>query len=302
MPNFLEKKARGADVVVLQLDSDKEGENICFEVIDCIQPSLNPNVKRRISSTLQRFFSFSRKFFGQNSVRSPTKTFAKPSTISAIRTKINRCRSTLDKNSTCESVVPSPVFKRVISRASTAIWTAAAFPTGRVKRRRSASALIVTTKSNRFSRNRTGCWSLKYVLSSRLEIDWRCSEVDQTQQRPDTPLALGSRTNVRQRDRLFLSQHDQIDQQDSVKFRGWTKTKRRVRRVFFFSVVSTKSEKKHKARPNALNTVELLKVASAGLGMSPHHAMQIAERLYTSGYISYPRTETTQYADNADLK
>ncbi len=80
-----------------------------------------------------------------------------------------------------------------------------------------------------------------------------------------------------------------------------------------------KTEKKHKGRPNALNTVDLLKVASAGLGknhrwisfscyfflklgMSPHHAMQIAERLYTSGYISYPRTETTQYADNADLK
>jgi DNA topoisomerase-3 len=83
-------------------------------------------------------------------------------------------------------------------------------------------------------------------------------------------------------------------------------------------VISIKTEKKHKGRPNALNTVELLKVASAGLGknadpfywniigfllgMSPHHAMQIAERLYTSGYVSYPRTETTQYADNADLK
>lgn len=67
-------------------------------------------------------------------------------------------------------------------------------------------------------------------------------------------------------------------------------------------VVSTKSEKKHKGRPNALNTVELLKVASAGLGISPHHAMQVAERLYTSGFISYPRTETTQYAENADLK
>lgn len=31
------------------------------------------------------------------------------------------------------------------------------------------------------------------------------------------------------------------------------------------------------------------------MGIAPHHTMQIAERLYTSGFISYPRTESSGY-------
>lgn len=69
----------------------------------------------------------------------------------------------------------------------------------------------------------------------------------------------------------------------------------------FFSVVSITQQEKSKQRPLALNSVELMRAASTGLGMGPHHAMQLAERLYTQGYISYPRTETSHYSDNFDL-
>ncbi len=55
-------------------------------------------------------------------------------------------------------------------------------------------------------------------------------------------------------------------------------------------------EKNTKASPVGLNTVQMLRVASSFLKMSPHETMNVAEKLYTRGYITYPRTETTKYA------
>lgn len=72
--------------------------------------------------------------------------------------------------------------------------------------------------------------------------------------------------------------------------------------LFDSRVVGVTMAEKTKPRPPALNTVELMRIASSGLGMGPQHAMTIAERLYTQGYISYPRTETTHYPENFDLK
>lgn len=55
-------------------------------------------------------------------------------------------------------------------------------------------------------------------------------------------------------------------------------------------------------RHAGLNTVELLKIASSSLNIGPHVAMNIAERLYTAGLLSYPRTESSAYPKSFDFR
>lgn len=66
-------------------------------------------------------------------------------------------------------------------------------------------------------------------------------------------------------------------------------------------VTKITSKPKSKWRPVAMDTIELEKLASRKLHMTAKDAMRIAEKLYTSGYISYPRTETNIFPKDFDL-
>ncbi|XP_027545379.1 DNA topoisomerase 3-beta-1 isoform X2 [Neopelma chrysocephalum] len=116
--------------------------------------------------------------------------------------------------------------------------------------------------------------------------------------KPETYWVLQAKVNPEKESSLTLD-WDRVrvfDREVAQMFLNITKMSKEAR------VESVSKKEKVKQRPLALNTVEMLRVASAALGMGPQHAMQIAERLYTQGYISYPRTETTHYPENFDLK
>jgi len=55
-------------------------------------------------------------------------------------------------------------------------------------------------------------------------------------------------------------------------------------------------------RPVALNTVELLRLASRECGIDPQRALAVAEKLYLTGITTYPRTETTKYPSSFNVK
>ncbi len=66
-------------------------------------------------------------------------------------------------------------------------------------------------------------------------------------------------------------------------------------------VTSRIIKEKKQGRPVPLNTVGMLKACSKALGIGPHAALKTAESLYLSGYLSYPRTESTAYPKSFDI-
>lgn len=67
-------------------------------------------------------------------------------------------------------------------------------------------------------------------------------------------------------------------------------------------VVSVVEKPKSKWRPTALDTVELEKIGSRKLKLTAKQTMTIAEKLYSQGLISYPRTETNMFSKEVDLR
>ncbi|XP_038064080.1 DNA topoisomerase 3-alpha-like [Patiria miniata] len=67
------------------------------------------------------------------------------------------------------------------------------------------------------------------------------------------------------------------------------------------TVTDVSSRSKSKWRPLPMDTVELEKLSSRKLRVGAKETMKIAEKLYTKGFISYPRTETNMFPKDFNL-
>ncbi|KAM9821241.1 DNA topoisomerase 3-beta-1 isoform 4-T4 [Syngnathus typhle] len=253
MVKFLQVEARGCDYLVLWLDCDREGENICFEVMESVQPVMKGAV---LEQTVYR---------------------AKFSSITDI--DIWKAMNSLGEPNRNEAL-------SVDARQELDLRIGCAFTRFQTKYFQGKygnldSSLIsfgpCQTPTLGFCVERHD-----KIQSFKPESYWIIHV--KVFKGKDNPLTLDwNRVKV-------------FDKEVGQMFVNLAKTSKEAQ------VESVTKKEKRKQRPLALNTVEMLRVASSSLGMGPQHTMQIAERLYTQGYISYPRTETTHYPENFDLK
>ncbi|XP_026043499.1 DNA topoisomerase 3-beta-1 isoform X3 [Astatotilapia calliptera] len=252
MVKFLQVEARGSDCVVLWLDCDKEGENICFEVLDAIQPVMNKGSARSVYRA--KFSSIT-----DTDIWNAMNRLGEPNHNEALSVD---ARQELDLRIGCAFTrFQTKYFQGKYGNLDSSLISFGPCQTPTLGFCVERHDKIQSFKPETY-------WVIQAKVfkgkESPLTLDWN-------------------------RVRVF-------DREVGQMFVNLAKTSRDAQ----VELVSKKE--KTKQRPQALNTVEMLRVASSALGMGPQHTMQIAERLYTQGYISYPRTETTHYPANFDLK
>jgi len=251
---FLEKEAKGVDFLVLWLDCDKEGENICFEVLDIVASKMKGNK------------------FGQNIFRAHFSSITHKDIHNAMKNL-----GVPNKNESLSVDARQEVDLRVgcaFTRFQTRYFQG---KYGNLDSSCISYGPCQTPTLGFCVERHDKIQSFKPETFWVIDVEVKCPN--------DGPSIKLDWERVRLFDLTIANLYLNLIKNDSSA-----------------KVVNIKSKTKSKQRPQALNTVEMLRVASSSLNMSPHQTMQAAESLYTRGYISYPRTETTCYAENFDFQ
>ncbi|GMS83825.1 hypothetical protein PENTCL1PPCAC_6000, partial [Pristionchus entomophagus] len=256
MNDYLASEAKGADYLVLWLDCDKEGENICFEVVDAVQPAMRKPANGDFMNAVYRahFSAITEK-----DIKAAMRNLGRPNKNEALAVD---ARQELDLRVGCSFTrFQTKYFQGKYGDLDSSVISFGPCQTPTL-------AFCVTRHDQIIQFKPEPYW----VIQTTFE------DAEKTAMRAEWA-----------RGRLF-------DREVASMFLD------RIKKAGGATVVDVSTKKSAKERPQALNTVELMRIASASLGLSPATTMHVAESLYTHGYISYPRTETTSYPANFDLR
>jgi len=246
----IRQESSGMDYIVLWLDCDREGENICFEVLD------NDHLKQS-SNRQQQIFR------------------AKFSAITA--SDINRAMNSLTTPNQNEA-------RAVDARQELDLKIGVSF----------------TRFQTKFFQGKYGDLDARLISYGPCQtptLGFCVDRYDQIQRFTPEPFwkIIPIIEHDGRRLRLEWDTGRVFDHEVASMYEKMLKS------IKTATIVAVKTSEDKRPRPQGLNTVELLKTASGKLGLGPQTTMHIAERLYISGYISYPRTESTAYPSGFDI-
>lgn len=276
----LEREARGAARLILWLDCDREGENICFEVMDaCVpvmrsvkDPRFAPAVRRaKFSAVTKPQVEAAMRDLRDPDVHQARAVDARAELDLKIGVAFTRFQTNHFRNKF--SGLDSSVVSYGPCQTPTLAFVAA--------RRRE----IAAHDPEPFWRVSLSCPELFREEAS----ETRAEEASASETREKK----NSNTLTWRRGRVF-------DKTVGEMYAGLAREGARARGNRA-RVAAASSTERANAPPPGLNTVDLLKSCSSGLGMGAHRAMQIAERLYMEGHISYPRTESSAFPKGFDF-
>ena len=230
----MKKLAKNKDILCLWLDCDREGENICYEVIHNVLPYMN---KKGYQQIYRALFS------------------------SLIKEDIKRSFDEIGNypdNKLSLSVDAREIIDLKVGVSLTRFLTFSIKP-----------HLPDNIKSNVISYGPCQTPTLWFCVERQRQIENRTDSL--------TYYKIFLEININeQKIKIYLD--DDFKNEKDVKEKIVELQKNKL-----LTVVEMKSENKTLPHPNALNTVNMFKIASKELGISPNKTMYLAENLYIWG-------------------
>jgi DNA topoisomerase IA len=250
--DHVKHECKNASFVVLWLDNDREGENICFEILSAVTPLLK---KENFKQVYRAVFSSLAPTDLQEAFRVLNKGPNRNESISV------DARQIIDlKIGVVFSRFQSLYFGEKYSKLS----------------------------GNKITYGPCQTPTLGFCVFRQLEIE---------RFKPEKYFGVTVNLKIGSRDyQIPYTEEKRMNRTEAER------VKKEIEENRSGTIKSIEKSEKKRGKPEGLNTVEMLKHASTYLGIGPHDTMRIAERLYLSGYITYPRTESTSYPTNFEFK